>query len=101
LASNFEKRQKKSPEIVAAEIQEKRSELRSKAEATYSQTALDIYSSDGGKNYEVAEIAFNPETGEAKVVATYSVSRLVALTGINQKTALNTLKRKLIKKDGN
>lgn len=68
-------------------------------EPVYQQTALDIYTPDGGKTYEVAEISYNPTTKEAKVTATFSISRLVALTAANQKTALNTLKRKLIKKD--
>lgn len=61
----------------------------------YTQTALDIYTPDGGKNYEVAEISYNHLTKEAKVTATFSISRLVALTYQNQKTSLNTLKRKL------
>jgi hypothetical protein len=95
--SQFEKRRDKD---IVKEVEEKIEELRATPEPTYPQMALDIFSSDGGKNYEVAEIEFNPETKDARVVALYSVSRLVALTGLNQKTALNTLKRKLIKKDG-
>lgn len=99
MPSQYEKRKAKTPEKVVEEIQERRSEIRAQGEPTYTQSGLDIYSPDGGKTYEIAEISYNPETKDAKVTTIYSISRLVALTGLNQKTALNTLKRKLIVKE--
>lgn len=53
----------------------------------------DIYSLDGGGSYSVAEIQYNPETGEAKVLDTFEISRLIALSYYNQKTALGILKK--------
>lgn len=53
----------------------------------------DIYSLDGGGSYSVAEIQYNPETGEAKVLETFEISRLIALSYYNQKTALGILKK--------
>lgn len=97
MASQFEKRQKKTPEAVAEEIKEKRSEIRAKAEPVYTQTGYDIFSPDGNRTYKVAEISYNPETKEAKVTEIFTITRLVALAYANQKTALKTLKRKGIK----
>jgi hypothetical protein len=96
--SQFQKRQEKAIE----EITKKREEIRETAapkaeEPTFTQTALDIYTRDGGRHYEVAEIQYNPTTREAKVVEIYKISRLVALQYDNTKVALNTLKRKLVK----
>jgi hypothetical protein len=96
--SQFEKRKNKLPSELVKQVEEKIVELRSAPELTYPETALDIYLSNDGKTYEVAEIAYNPETKDAKIINTFSISRLVALTAMNQKVALNTLKRKLIKK---
>ena len=96
--SQYEKRRDKD---IVQEVQEKIAEIRAAPEPTYPETALDIYLSADGKTYEVAEIAYNPVTKDAKIINTFSISRLVALTAMNQKVALNTLKRKLIKKDGN
>lgn len=95
VSSQFAKRQKKkeSQEEVASKLEPIQAETVD-TEPVYTQTGLDIYTSDGGKSYGVAEIVYNPETGEAKVLATFSISRLVALSYANQKTALNTLKRK-------
>ncbi len=69
------------------------------AEIVYSQKGLDIFTSDGGKTYQVAEIAYDPETMQAAVLNIFSISRLIALSYFNQKTALETLKRKAIKKE--
>lgn len=94
MPSQFEKRKAKTPEKVAEEIQEKRSEIRAKAEPVFTQSGMDIFTPNGGKTYHVAELAYNPETGEAKVVGVFDISRLVALSYANQKTALNTLKQR-------
>ncbi len=99
MASQFEKRKKKTSEDLTKLVEEKIAEIRAAPAVEFTQTALDIYSPNGGKDYEVAEISFNPVTREAKVTEIYTISRLVALTGLNQKTALNTLKRKLTKKE--
>lgn len=94
MPSQFSKRKNKTPEAVIEEIQEKRSELRAKAEPTYTQTGMDIFTPNGGKTYHVAELAYNPETGEAKILGIFDISRLVALSYANQKNALNTLKQR-------
>ena len=95
MSSQFEKRQLKKAEAVKAQIEAKREDIRAKAanEPVYTQTGLDIYTPDGGKTYGVAEISYNPETGDAKVTNTFSITRIVALTYLNQKIALNTLKK--------
>lgn len=106
MASQFEKRKSKSTESVAQEIISKRSEKRasvdepdmpivvSEPEApVYNQTGFDIFSSDNGKTYGVAEIEYNPETGRARVKDTFSITRLIALSYGNQKVALQTLKK--------
>lgn len=59
----------------------------------YTQHAYDIFTSDGGKTYHVAEIHYNPQTGHALVGEIFDISRLVALSYANQKTALGTLKK--------
>ncbi len=97
MASQYSKRKTKSSSELVKEVEEKLEEIKNAPQFT--QTGLDIYSPDGGRTYEVAEISYSPETKEAKVTATYSISRLVALTAMNQKTSLNTLKRKLVNKD--
>ncbi len=97
MASQFEKRQKKTAETVIAEVTEKRADIRAKAEPTYTQTGYDIFTLDGGRTFGVAEISYNPETREAKVIETYTITRLVALKYGNMKTALQTLKRKATK----
>lgn len=104
MPSNFEKRRAKSKEDVAKEIQERREQIRLKAEnpspvvteaakPVYTQEGYDVYSPDGGKTYHVAEISYNPETGQAEVTNIFDISRLIALTYANQKIALGTLKK--------
>ncbi len=108
MPSQFDKRKAKSIETVTAEIQDKREKIRSKPEETvsdkvetvYTQSAFDIFTPDGGRNYQVAEIAYNHETGEAKVTNTFDITRLVALSYANQKGALNSLKKRSKPKDG-
>ncbi len=98
--SQFEKRKQKTQEEVIKEITKKRDDIRETAlaEPTYTQTALDVYTSDGRK-YHVAEIVYDPESGVAKVLEVFDITRLVALQYFNTKTALGTLKRKA-KKNG-
>lgn len=95
MASQFEKRKAKLAADVVKEIEHKRDDIRAKAagEPVYTQTGYDIYSEDGGKSYGVAEIAYNPQTGESKVKDTFSISRLIALSYANQKQALGILKK--------
>lgn len=59
----------------------------------YTQMGYDIYSPDGGRHYKVAKLEYNPETGEARVIETKDISRLIALKYDQQKTALGILKR--------
>lgn len=92
--SQYEKRRDKD---IVKEVEEKIAEIRSAPEVTFTQTGFDIYTPDGGRTYKVAEISYNPETGDAKVNEIFTISRLVALSYANQKTALSTLKRKAIK----
>ena len=91
--SQYEKRRDKD---IVQEVQEKIAEIRATPTA-YTQSAFDIYTPDGGRTYKVAEISYNPDTGEAKVSEIFNITRLVALSYANQKTALSTLKRKAIK----
>lgn len=105
MASQFSKRKAKSVDEVSQEIQDKRAGLRASREAassaasapiaepSYTQQGFDIFTSDGGKTYQVAEISYNPDTLQAEVVNTFTISRLVALSYGNQKTALQTLKK--------
>jgi len=101
MSSQFEKRKAKSTETVTKEIEDRRAEIRSRAEPevtpvvepVYTQTGLDIYTTDGGKTYGVAQISYNPETGDAKVVETFGITRLVALTYAQQKLSLGSLKK--------
>lgn len=100
MASQFEKRKAKSivdivKSVVSAEGESVPDPVEVSAEASapvYTQTGYDVYSSDGGKTYHVAQIEYNPETGEAKVTGTSDISRLVALKYANQKVALGILK---------
>lgn len=95
--SNFEKRKVKTPEAVINEITKKRDAIREKGvevdEPVYTQSGYDVYTLDGGRNYGVAEISYNPETGAAKVNNTFTISRLVALKYANTKQALGILKK--------
>lgn len=100
MASQFAKRKARSADVVSQEIQDKRAEIRASREApvasaepVYSQTGYDIFTTDGGKTYQVAEISYNPETLQSEVINIFSISRLVALSYGNQKTALRTLKK--------
>lgn len=61
-------------------------------EPVYTQTGYDVYTEDGGRTYKVAELKYNPQTGEAVFVGDGDISRLVALKYFNQKTALGILK---------
>lgn len=93
MSSQFEKRLKKAKpkgDTAVAPVEKPTA----KSEQVYTQTGMDVYTSDGGRTYGVAEIAYNPETGEAKVVDIFFISRLIALQYANQKGALNTLKQK-------
>lgn len=96
MATQFEKRKAKSAVDVAKEIESKRDDIRAQSleEPVYTSTALDIYTNDGGKTFGVAEISYNPETGVAKVINTFNISRIIALSYANQKMALGTLKKK-------
>jgi hypothetical protein len=96
MASQFEKRKAKAS-VDSAPTVEQQVETETTA-PIYTQIGLDVYSPDGGRNYEVAEISYNHETRQAEVKEVYKISRLVALQYANTKTALNTLKRKLIVK---
>lgn len=104
MSSQFEKRKAKSVTDVAKEIEVKRDDMRSKTSleeaAVYTQTGYDVFTSDGGKSYGVAEIAYNPITGTAHIVDTFSISRLVALSYANQKQALGILKKQKKAKEG-
>lgn len=68
-------------------------ETTSETEPVYTQMGYDIYSPDGGRHYKVAKLEYNPETGEARVIETKDISRLIALKYDQQKTALGILKR--------
>ena len=113
MSSQYEKRKQK----VVAELETKRSEIRTKGdqtevdpvkkaaavEQTFEYSGFDIFSPDGGRTYKVAELEYSPSTGEARVKNTFDITRLVALTYTNQKHALNSLKtreKKLKDKDG-
>jgi hypothetical protein len=93
--SQYTKRRDKE---IVKEVEEGLPEVAKEPGVVYTQTALDIFSPDGGTTYEVAEISFDPVSKKAEVINIYSISRLVGLTGLNQKVALNTLKRKLVVK---
>ena len=91
MTSQYKKRKQKESAGVS-EVQETPLVVEETA-PVYTQTGYDIFSPDGGKNYEVAELSYNPTTGEAKVINTFKISRLVALSYANQKVALQTLKK--------
>jgi hypothetical protein len=97
MPSNYVKRRSKD---LVEEVQEKIEELRTEAAkpAEYTQTGMDVYTDDGGRTYHVAEISYNPTTNDAKVIGVFDISRLIALQYFNQKNALNSLKRKAVKK---
>ncbi len=86
MASNFKKRLSK--EVAVPEVVVPKSE-----EVVLPQTGYDIYSLDGGGSYNIAEIQYDPTTSLAKVVQTYEVSRMIALSYAGQKTALSILKK--------
>lgn len=65
--------------------------------AEFTHTALDVYAINGGSNYNLVRIEFNPETMEARVAETYTCPRSVGIQHDNQKRALATLRK--IKKD--
>lgn len=92
MTSQFEKRKAKSAAEVAKEITDRRDNAEANM-PVYTQSAYDVYTPDGGKTYEVAEISYNPESGEAKVVNTFSITRLIALNYATQKQALGILKK--------
>lgn len=92
MPSQFDKRQARVQEELVAKREKIRSKTEEPEKERYTQSGFDIFSSDGGKTYQVAEIAYNPETGEAKLVNTFDISRLIALQYTNQKNALNSLK---------
>lgn len=92
MATQYEKR-KKVREELEAKLADQTPEIKETKEVVrFTQSAFDIFSPDGGKTYQVAEIAYNPETGEAKITNTFDISRLIALQYTNQKNALNSLK---------
>lgn len=91
--SQFEKRKEKDSATLVKEVEEKVAELKAKPATEYTQTGFDVYTPDGGRTYKVAELKYNPETGEASVVAVHSITRLVALQYANTKQALSILKK--------
>lgn len=90
MASQFSKRQKKS--VPEDQVVTSASEQEDPA-PEYNQKALDIFTSNGGKTYAVAQISYNPVTGDAKVDEVFNVTRTVALAYQNQKIALGILKK--------
>lgn len=97
--NQFKKRQKK----IAAVVEEAKANSEALAVPVkekdlnvnrYTQVGMDVYTADGGRSYNVAEIEYNPDSKEARVKEVFSISRLVALSYAEQKTALKTLKRK-------
>lgn len=92
--SQFEKRRDKD---IVKEVEEKIAEIRATPETVFSETGYDIFTLDGGGHYKVAEISYNPETGEARVNEIFDITRQVALAYKNQKIALGTLKRRVVK----
>ena len=96
MSTNFERRKAKVTEAVSKAVEAKKETVRAEAagEPSYDQSAYDVFTADGGKSFGVAEIAYNPATGEATVKDTFSISRLIALQYANQKTALGILKQK-------
>ena len=87
MASQFEKRKSKTVEEATKEV----AEVLAAKDVKMPFTGYDIYSEDGGKSFGVAEIEYNPETGAAKVINKFTISRLVALQYKVQKDALGTL----------
>lgn len=95
MSSQFEKRKAKLAADVVKEIASKREDIRAKAanEPVYTHKSYDVCSTDGNRTYKVVELEYNPETGDAKVVATSAISRLIALKYDGMKTALGILKK--------
>lgn len=62
-------------------------------EPVYTHTAVDVYSTNGGSNFNLVQIGFNPETGESKVLETFSISRPIGLQFETKKRALISLKK--------
>lgn len=56
-------------------------------------TGYDIFSPDSGGHFFIAELKYDPSTGEARVTDTYEVSRLIGLQFAGQKTALGIIKK--------
>lgn len=75
------------------EIQVQKQAMLDQQDPFYPHKAYDIFTSDGGKTYQVAEIEYNASTGHARVIETFNITRLVALSYANQKIALGTLKK--------
>lgn len=87
--SQYEKRKEKQMSKALDDLVE---QVDVAGEAIYTQTGYDVYTSDSGKSFHVAEIEYNPTTGVARVIGISDLSRMVALKYANQKVALGILK---------
>ncbi len=95
MSSQFEKRKAKLAVAADKDTAKQKEDVRAEAagEPVYTQSGYDVFTSDGGRTYGVAEIAYNPATGDAKVNGIFSITRLVALKYANTKQALGILKK--------
>jgi hypothetical protein len=93
--SQFEKRKEKQEKPIEERVRELIDTP--EPETTYNQVGYDVFTSDGGKTYGVAEIEYDPESGQARVKDVFTISRLVALKYANMKEALGILKKKIQK----
>ena len=91
--NQYEKRKAKSVETLVKEA----TTVAPVTAPVYDQKALDVYTLDGGRTYNVAQISYNSKTGESIVTDTFSISRLVALKYATMKEALSILQRRKIK----
>lgn len=96
MPSNFLKR--KAKEVIApTAAEEQPSEtapvMEETAAPSYTQSGFDVFTPDGGATYQVAELAYNPETRQAVVTNIFDISRLVGMSYGNHKASLNTLKK--------
>jgi hypothetical protein len=94
-AASEDKGPMESVEVVPVEVATVEIPVVVAPEPLYTQEALDVYSGDGGKTYNVAEIQYNPLTNEAKVKTIYNISRLVGMQHTGRKEALVILRQKL------
>lgn len=100
--SQFFKRKAKSEEV--KQLREENPDM-GMAEAAaviestpvYNQSGFDVFTTDGGRTFGVAEISYNPETGEAKVEEIFTITRLIALKYGTMKEGLSMLKKRKLK----